>query len=172
MPWPHSGRIQYEENKKKNLNPTQPILPYTQQDCSALFSCPTLPRFAYINPLLVFPIFYHCPTTISGTPTSFSLLPTILVVVNEDSCRVVSWCREISPNLCSMSVEKHSAMSTAGWPSWLWRQVKVYLNTNLLVRETERGFKSHSCQHFFFFSWWGLFCCAFFMAGCTRQEIF
>jgi hypothetical protein len=39
----------------------------------------------------------------------------------------------------------------AGWPSWLWRQVKVYLNINLLVRETERGFKSHSCHYSFSF---------------------
>jgi hypothetical protein len=43
-----------------------------------------------------------------------------------------------------------SFFDKAGWPSWLWRQVKVYLNSNLLVRETERGFKSHSCQYVFF----------------------
>jgi hypothetical protein len=40
----------------------------------------------------------------------------------------------------------------AGWPSWLWRQVKVTLiqSYRFLVRETERGFKSHSCQDNFF----------------------
>jgi hypothetical protein len=42
-----------------------------------------------------------------------------------------------------------TAVIKAGWPSWLWRQVKVYLNIHLLVRETERGFKSHSCHYSF-----------------------
>ena len=45
--------------------------------------------------------------------------------------------------------EKHKYYLTmARWPSWLWRQVKVIL-TCILVRETERGFKSHSCHIFF-----------------------